>query len=374
MRSSSIGRKAALYTVAVASVALLTPQASAVAATGTTPRAPRASTGRANQVSASSVVLNGAVNPHSLATTYYFEYGPTVVYGSQTATASLAGGTAAIKVHQPVARFAKGYHYRLVATNADGTKYGRDRVFVPKTKRQTSEFRLPKTFAATPFGGTFVLSGTLTGPGNANRAVVLQASPYPYRTPFVDVGAPILTTGAGGFSFHVVRLSIATRFRVATAGPPLLHSPIVPEQVAVRVTLKARHSVHTGLVRLYGTVTPAEMGARVFFQLQRPASAKKAPRSEKPIKLEKPGSEKSEEAEERAEERREAPRFSTKFSAVVKHATRSVSRFSAIVRIRDTGRYRAFVQVRPGPQASGPSPSILLHATASKKHKKRIRR
>jgi hypothetical protein len=370
MRSSSIGRKAALYVVAVACVVLLASQAAAVATTSTTPRAPRASTGGATQGSASSAVLNGAVNPHLLETTYYFEYGPTVAYGSQTATASLAAGDAAIKVHQAVARLAKGYHYRLVATNADGTKYGRDRVFAPKTKTVASKFNLPKFYTATPFGGAFNLSGTLTGTGNAGRSVVLQASPYPYRTPFVNVGSPVTTSAAGGFSFHVVKLSIATRFRVATVGPPLLHSPVVPEQVAVRVTLKARHRGHTGLVRLYGTVTPAEAGARVFFQLQKSASAHTAPRAERPIKLEKSGGEKSEEAEERAEERREAPKFSTKFSTVVKHGTRSVSRFSAVVRIRHTGRYRAFVQVRPGPLASGHSSTVLLHAAPGKKRGK----
>lgn len=361
----------ALYAPVVASVALLASQTPA-AAEGGKPRAPRASTGGVTHVSGTSAVLNGRVNPHSLATTYYFQYGPTVAYGSQTATASLAAGTTAIKVHQTVTRLLMGYHYRLVATNAVGTKHGRDRIFAPKTKTPKSGFTLPKTFQPTPFGGTFVLGGTLTGPGNANRAIVLQASPYPYRTPFADVGAPVMTSARGSFSFRVARMSIATRFRVATVGSPALYSPIVPEQVAVLVTLKARHSAHkgTGLVRLYGTVTPAEVGARVFFQLQKKAGAKKAPRTERPIKLETPGSGKSEAAEERAEERSEAPKFSTKFSTVVKRATKAISRFSAVVKVRQTGRYRAFVQVRPGPLASGHSSSIPLHAVATKKRGK----
>jgi hypothetical protein len=366
MRSSSIGRRAARHALILAAVALLACQAPAGAAESSQPRAPGVHSGNVDHVTGATAVLNGRINPHALATSYYFQYGPTVEYGSQTATASLAAGTTAIKVHQTVRGLSKGYHYRLVATNADGTKYGHDRTFVPKTKTLKVGFTLPKTFQPTPFGGTFTLGGTLTGAGNANRAVVLQASPYPYRTPFADVGAPVMTSASGGFFFHVARMSIATRFRVATAEPPVHYSPVVPELVAVRVTLKARRSHHTGLVRLYGTITPAEVGARVFFQLQRPAGAKRSPHSEQLIKPEKPGGERSEEAEER----REAPKFSDKFSTVAKRGTRTISRFSAVVRLRNTGRYRAFVQVRPGPLGSGHSTSILLHAAAGKKRKK----
>jgi hypothetical protein len=368
MRSLSIGRRAALHALAVAGVTLLACQAPAGAAESSQPGAPGVHSGGVSHGTATTAVLNGRIDPHALATTYYFQYGPTVAYGSQTATASLAAGTTAIKVHQTVRGMSTGYHYRLVAMNADGTRYGHDRTFIPKVKTKTVEvgFTLPKTFQPTPFGGMFTLSGTLKGTGNANRAVVLQASPYPYRTPFAAVGAPVMTSAGGGFFFHVIRMSISTKFRVATVEPPIHYSPVVPERVAVRVTLKARRRAHTNLVRLYGTVTPAEAGARVLFQLRKPASAKQSPRSERPIKLEKPEKERSEEAEER----REAPRFSTKFSTVVKHGTRTTSRFSTVVRLRDTGRYRAFAQVHPGPVSSGHSASIMLHAAPTTKHKK----
>ena len=224
---------------------------------------------------------------------------------------------------------------------------------------------LPKTFAPTPLGGTFALSGALTGTGNANRAIVLQASPYPYTAPFADIGASIVTNATGRFSFRVAHLSASTKFRVGTVGPPLLYSPIVPARVAVFVTLKARSGGHTGLARLYGTVTPAEVGAHVFFQLEKPAKTEKTAKSEKPAKLEKPGKGKS----EKSEEREEAPTFSTKFSTIVKRGTRTISRFSAVVSIRDAGRYRAFVEIRPGLLVSGHSTSILLRAAPKGKKK-----
>jgi hypothetical protein len=369
MRSSRVSVGKALCALVLASATPLSlPASQAAAAEGTQPGPPHVSTGGAGHVSGTSATLRGSINPRTLPTTYHFEYGPTAGYGAQTPTASLPAGSTAVKVHQSVTGLKSGYHYRLVATNADGTRDGHDRTFIPKTKKPKVKpgFQLPKTFAPTPFGGSFILGGTLTGAENANRPIVLQASPYPYSRPFADVGAPITTSPAGRFSFLVTKLAVATKFRIRTLSGALLYSPIVPEQVAVRVTLRARSS-RTGLVRLYGTVRPAEAGARVFFQLQKPAGAKKAPLAEKPSKLEKPGKGES----ERSEEREEAPKFSTRFRAVVKRGTRAISRFSAVVRIRDSGRYRAFVQPRPGPLAAGHSPSILLHAARSQKKRKR---
>jgi hypothetical protein len=260
-----------------------------------------------------------------------------------------------------VTGFLPGYHYRLVATNQEGTKSGHERTFSPKTKIKTKKdaFVLPKTFVATPVGGTFILSGTLTGTKNAGRAIVLQASPYPYRTPFADVGSPIITSATGAFSFRVARLSTSTKFRVSTVGTPIVTSLIVPEQAQVRVILKVRSSSHKGLFRLYGTVTPAEAGAHIFIQLEKPAKTGKTETSEKPAKLEKPG-------KGTAEKREKLPTFVTKFKTVVKPATRTISRFSVVVNISDAGNYRAFVEVPPGPVVSGHSESVLLHAPTTK--------
>jgi len=193
---------------------------------------------------------------------------------------------------------------------------------------------------------------------------VLQASPFPYRTPFANVGGPIATGATGAFSFRVAKLSTSTKFRVATVGALPVYSLVLTEQVTVRVTLKVRSTSRKGLVRLYGTVTPAEVGAHVFFQLEGTAKRPKAEK-EKLDKPKKPGT------SEKAAEKSEKPTFSSKFSTVVKRATRTISRFSAVVNIIDAGAYRAFVEVPPGPVASGHSQSIQLHAAPKKKSKKK---
>jgi hypothetical protein len=52
-----------------------------------------------------------------------------------------------------------------------------------------------------------------------------------------------------------------------TVGKPVVSSPVVVENVAVRVSFHVRRARRRGFVRLYGTVAPAEVGALVGFQL-----------------------------------------------------------------------------------------------------------
>ena len=83
-------------------------------------------------MTSSSATLNGTVNPNGASTNYYFEYGTTASYGSTTATWNAGSGT----TDQSVAASITGlnsdttYHYRIVATNSEGTSYGNDEIFI----------------------------------------------------------------------------------------------------------------------------------------------------------------------------------------------------------------------------------------------------
>lgn len=93
---------------------------------------PSVQTTPATAVTSGSVVLNGTVNPGGRQTTYYFQYGTTSSYGSQTASVSAGSGTATVSVSATVCgTLLPGtiYHYRLVATNCAGTAYGGDATF-----------------------------------------------------------------------------------------------------------------------------------------------------------------------------------------------------------------------------------------------------
>lgn len=364
MSKRTMAPRALAMAIAIAIPALLASSAASQASSSSEGRAPAVATGGARTVG-TSVVLSGSVNPHGLETSYYFQYGATNAYGSQTSTGKLPAGTAPEKVSQAAPGIKAGDHYRLVASNAKATnRTGKDRIYTgpkPTKKRKTkpvkSLFELPKSFQPTVVGGAFVLSGTLTGADNGERQVVLQASPYPYSAVFADVGAPTVTGTTGRFSFRVAHLLTSTRFRVATVGAPTLYSYTLTQLAEVQVILNVRSSTRVkGLVRLYGTVSPTAVGARVLFQLEHTPKPK-------PTKSEKP------EKAPKSEEHEPIPTFTTKFSTVVKRATRRLSRFSLVAQIKDTGSYRAYVEMPAGPLASGHSLTIVLHAGPVKKRK-----
>jgi hypothetical protein len=365
MASLTIERTLAGAALVAAGLALALAPAASQASSSTAPALPEATTGGAHALG-SSDELEGTVNPEKLTTTYYFQYGPTNSYGSQTPNATLPAEPAEpVQVSQTVTGMQAGWRYRLVASNADGTAEGREHIFSVKvTNKKTSKtgFELSGSTEPTVVGEPFVLSGTLAGPGNGNRQIVLQESPYPYRDPYANLGAPILTSPGGAFSFRVPDFTHSARFRIATVGVTPLYSRIVTELAAVRVVLKVRITRHAkGLVRLYGTVSPAAVGARVLFQLEKPPK-QKPPKSGR---LEKPGK-----SERSSEEK--PPSFATKFSAAVEHATKSLSRFTLVVKIQEAGNYRALVELPPGPLASGHSQTVALQAgPTTGKHKKK---
>lgn len=72
------------------------------------------------------VVLVGTVNAGGSATTYWFEYGPTMSFGSSTAPAAVGKTSTTLPVSAVVPGLKKNtnYFFRLGAKNAAGTVYG----------------------------------------------------------------------------------------------------------------------------------------------------------------------------------------------------------------------------------------------------------
>jgi uncharacterized delta-60 repeat protein len=133
--------------------------------------APTAVTGPAGSVTASSATVTGSVNPGGLLTSYEVQYGPTTAYGTTSTAVSAGSGSAAVSVSIGLAALAPGttYHYRLVATNADGTVNGSDATFTTSTATGPPTV---VTGSATPaeFGAT--LSGQVGSGGLATTYLV----------------------------------------------------------------------------------------------------------------------------------------------------------------------------------------------------------
>jgi hypothetical protein len=91
---------------------------------------PIVTTNAATNVASSSATLNGSLDPHGLATNVYFQYGTTISYGQSTPMQGQTGN-----MYRDIAANIRNlgtnntYHFRIVATNAAGTRFGSDRAF-----------------------------------------------------------------------------------------------------------------------------------------------------------------------------------------------------------------------------------------------------
>jgi hypothetical protein len=248
--------------VAVA-VALLAPVAASAASK------PGVRTGGAASITMNSATLNGRVDPNNAETTYFFQYGTTSLFGTNTAVAAAGSGANGVAVSVPISGLAPAtkYHYRLVAQNRFGITKGERRTFT--TKRQP----LGVTLAANPNpvapGAATTLAGVLSGTNNANRDVVLQSNPFPYTQGFLNAGNPQVTDAAGNFSFPVLSVPVTTQYRVVLAQRPEVTSPIVVVGAALQVrtdTEKVARHRHSVSVRFRGSVSPQNDGGRVDVQ------------------------------------------------------------------------------------------------------------
>ncbi len=338
MRSLRIDRAAVVYALALTAVAgvlaLASPALSKTPA-APTPGKPHAVTGGVGHLHGTTGQLQASVNPTGLETTYYFRYGPSTAYGSQTAPVAIGSGSTNVKVGQTVTGLAAGFHYRVVAVNSAGEALGKDKTVTLAKKKL--DFNFPKVKARdrlTGYGGTYILSGTLTGQGAGNHAIQLQSAPYPYTGGFTTVGPTVATNATGGFSFRIAGMRQSTKFRVVALGTRPTTSPDIVVSVAVNVTVHVRSLPHAGMARVYGTVTPAVAGQAI-------------------VELLKP-------AKETSKREAEGPRAQAVGASKLKAATKTLSRFSAVLSIPASGNYRVYVRLAKGPLVSGYSQDVKI--------------
>jgi hypothetical protein len=126
MRRMRLAAAIVLVACGVLAVAISSAGSAAPASAASSP--PSVTTATPNQLGQSTAMLSGTVNPNGQSTTYYFEYGSSTTYGTQTSPADVGSGTTPVAVHQEIFGLTPNttYHYRLVATSSAGTTDGAD--------------------------------------------------------------------------------------------------------------------------------------------------------------------------------------------------------------------------------------------------------
>jgi hypothetical protein len=232
---------------------------------------PVAATTPVTRVASFSATLDGSVYPHGSTTTVYFQYGTTTGYGLTTPADTKTGNR-----YQDVTANINGltasttYHYRIVATNSFGTRYGGDRTFItlPPTGRPvvtTDPASLITSFSARvngsvdPHGLTttvYFQYGTTTGYG-------LTTAPHSHTgNTFQNITANV--NGLAASTTYHFR-TVATNSAGTTYGADRTFRTLNPTGPPIVLANEATN-VTSSSATLNGMVDPHGMTTRISFQ------------------------------------------------------------------------------------------------------------
>ena len=234
-------------------------------------------TNPATLIASFSATLNGSVDPHGLSTTVYFQYGTTTSYGSTTLSQIKTGNTYQnVTANLSNLTASTTYHFRLVATNGAGTRYGADRTFTTLTATGPPVvITNPATFIASfsarlngsvdPHGlpttvyfqyGTTTSYGLTTAPqsktGNTYQNVTANISSLTASTTY---HFRIVATNSAGTRYGSDRIFTT----LSATGPPV-------------VITSPASNIATNTATLNGTVDPHGLTTTVYFQYGTTAS------------------------------------------------------------------------------------------------------
>jgi hypothetical protein len=254
-----MGHRLAAVVVSTAVTLLVVSQAAA--------EPPMATTGQPTSVGARSAIASGKVDPGGEATSWYVEYGPTTAYGARTGAQSAGNGTTAVDVSAQLRGLETGvtYHYRLVATNADGAGRGADVTFTTRGAPAVV------TGPAGWLGPTEATVGGTVDPNGLSTGWWIEygtSTAYGSRTDTRSAGSgsnPIgvslrLTGLRAGVTYHF-RLVAANDEGTVRGGDRSFRTDSAPA-----VATGGVDAVTISTARVHGTVDPRGRGAVAWFE------------------------------------------------------------------------------------------------------------
>jgi hypothetical protein len=241
-------------------------------------------TGAVRNTAADSATLLGRIDPNRSPTRWWFEYGPTLAYGSRTPDTEPLRGSYGHSVSAVIAGLAPGqvYHFRLVAENDAGVAAGGDRPF--RTLRAPNGITITSPVRRVQFGAVTEVSGRVEGGGVGSIRVALEAQPFPFTGPFSRAGDVVTTKADGSFTLPSPPLWISTRLRVVTQSTLVATSPTITAFSRVLVSA-ALTTLDRRRARIAGTLTPGVTGARISIQRRSPGGRWSLAKRTKAIRL-----------------------------------------------------------------------------------------
>jgi YVTN family beta-propeller protein len=134
---------------------------------------PTVETGSAVTDEYGNVAFSGTVNPNGTETNYYFQYGTSTSYGTNTEAQSAGSGTSGVSVEGAASGLSPNtiYHYRIKAINVAGASRGEDKTFT------TGSFVAPPTVVRTwanPVTSTTIQLNARVNPNGRSTEVVFE--------------------------------------------------------------------------------------------------------------------------------------------------------------------------------------------------------
>jgi hypothetical protein len=194
---------------------------------------PVARTGPAQEIGAFTAKPTGSVDARGRRTTWYFDYGATVAYGSRTPSKSAGSGFGSQNVSASISGLKPSatYHYRLVAKNDAGTSIGADVAFT------TAGVTLAASVRTVVYGRAVMLSGVVPVQ-RTGELVTLFAQEFGKGSPHSI--ATVVTDASGAWHF-LARPTILTSYLASWSGGLSPETVIgVRPSVSFRLATRAR--------------------------------------------------------------------------------------------------------------------------------------
>jgi hypothetical protein len=226
-------------------------------------------TSAASAVDATSATLNGTINPQGVAgTVYHFEYGGDQSYGISTADVNPGSGSSDVAAVGALTDLlpSTAYHFRLVATNPNGTIYGEDQTFTTLAGTPVLDGSPPIATAITSTGAT--LNGTVDPRGSDTTYHFDYGLDATYGSATPDAG-PLSGQGGQPASATITGLAAGTTYHfrvVADNGTGGVQNGADQTFTTAPATAAGATNVTAVKAVLTGTVNPHGSPAKYHFE------------------------------------------------------------------------------------------------------------